>query len=123
MRPLAKFILIYFACFFILSILSIVIFDKASNEMMAFVMVACLLYTIIGSIGWFLIDFGLYRIHNYRYRFLTGVLAGFILLNGLIFILSGTSGGPNSLFIIYTNVIHLFSFSIASMAFVKSIKA
>ncbi len=54
MKKLTLFILIYSACFFILSIITTNIFEKShsSNEMLSFVVYGCIAYIIVGSLTW-----------------------------------------------------------------------
>ena len=113
MKSLAKFILIYFLCFFVSSVLTVLFFEDSSyTEMLGYAISGCLLYSIVCSLGWLIVYRLLRNIKNKTIRFISFLISGFTLLDGLLFYL--TDGGhARPMMVISINIIHAFCFLIA----------
>src|ERR1700733_9518325 len=131
MKKRTKFILLYFLCFFTLSVLSVHFFDTSTSyEMLSYVIWGNVIYILVGFYIWviidkiaekstggsprFLIRFGL----GLAFLYALGLLAGgnFILLSLIRF---DTESGA---FWVSLSIhcIYLISFAIASICFIQT---
>ena len=120
MKPLFKFILIYFACFSIVAIVSsIFLLSPNDDHSLGYTIAGCFYYVFVGSVSWLLIYSAIRKIKNSVAQIVTFTALGFIMLNSLVFYT--TEGGhARPMLIPFINIIHLASFIIAYIAFIKT---
>lgn len=114
-----KFILIYFMCFIGFSVVSIKLFDKNPDEMVAYVLWGDLFYAGCCFIPWIIINKFSFFIKSNWLRQIVRFFAGLLTLRIFIAFMGGVARG-NLKILLAINIIYTLSFLIASAGYTGS---